>query len=218
MGKHEVTQGEYLAVMGENPSWFNGIQKIYDEQSSSYIDFDYGVDLNRPVEFVTWDDAIAYCEALTTQERASNRIPQGYAYQLPTEAQWEVACRGGTMTRFSFGNDPEYTELTNYAWYKDNSDNQTHPVGQKLANPWGLYDMHGNVIEWCQDRWTFELPGGSEVDPRGPESGSGARVVRGGSWFDWETGSRSAARMQSRYLAFGVGYIGFRVVLAPARL
>jgi formylglycine-generating enzyme required for sulfatase activity len=114
MGKYEVTQGEYLEVMGSNPSHFNG--------------GDYGADLNRPVEMVSWDDAVAYCAALTERERAAGRIPMSHAFRLPTEAEWEYACRAWTSTRFSYGDDPGYTNLTNYTWYWDNSGGTTHPV------------------------------------------------------------------------------------------
>ena len=126
MGKYEVTQGEYQAVMGSNPSAFTG-------------------DTNLPVETVTWSDATAYCAELTQRERVAGRIGTNSVYRLPTEAEWEYACRGWTSTRFSYGDDPGYTNLTLYAWYVDNSGGTTHPVGQKLPNPWGLYDMHGNV-------------------------------------------------------------------------
>jgi len=119
MGKYEVTQTEYLAVMGSNPSGFTG-------------------DTNRPVEQVSWFDATNYCGALTQRERAAGRIATNSVYRLPTEAEWEYACRGWTSTRFSYGDDPGYTNLTDYAWYNDNSGGTTHPVGQKLPNPWGL--------------------------------------------------------------------------------
>jgi len=168
MGKCEVTQGEYLTVMGSNPSYFQPP--------------DYPADTNRPVETVSWDDATAYCAALTGRERLAGRIGTNSVYRLPTEAEWEYACRGWTSTRFSYGDDLGYTNLTNYAWYGDNSGGTTHPVGQKLPNPWGLYDMHGNVWEWCQDWWS-EYPGGIAVDPQGPATGS-SRVFRGGYWVD----------------------------------
>jgi formylglycine-generating enzyme required for sulfatase activity len=149
MGKYEVTQGEYLAVIGSNPSYSTG-------------------DLNRPVEMVDWLDATHYCAVLTEQERLAGRIGTNCAYRLPTEAEWEYACRAWTSTRFSYGDDPGYTNLTEYAWYEGNSGNTTHPVGQKLPNPWGLHDMHGNVYERCQDYRTNSLPGGIVLDPQGP--------------------------------------------------
>jgi formylglycine-generating enzyme required for sulfatase activity len=143
MGAYEVTQREYLTTTGNNPSMFNGISGTND----------YGIDLDRPVENVPWDDAKAYCAVLTERERAAGRIANNCIYRLPTEAEWEYACRAWTSTRFSFGDDPSLTSLTDYAWYWENSNEQTHPVGQKLPNSWGLYDMHGNVWEWCQDWW-----------------------------------------------------------------
>ena len=211
MGKYEVTQGEYEAVMGNNPSFFTG-------------------DTNRPVEQVTWYDAVAYCEALTARERLAGRIGTNSVYRLPTEAEWEYACRAWTSTRFSYGDDPGYTDfetretvgytnLTNYAWYGDNSGGETHPVGQKLANPWGLHDMHGNVFEWCQD-WLGDYAGGVAVDPQGPASGS-IRVIRGGCWSGWYgwDGAR-LCRSASRYVGYPDGsgdFVGFRVVLAPGQ-
>jgi len=130
---------------------------------------------------VSWYDATAYCDALTQRERAAGRIATNRVYRLPTEAEWEYACRGWTSTRFSYGDDPGYTNLTNCAWYDGNSGRTTHPVGQKLPNPWGLYDMHGNVWEWCLDWWSDSLPGGIALDPQGPATGSD-RVLRGGVW------------------------------------
>lgn len=208
MGKYEVTQGEYLAVMGSNPSYFNG-----DRSGPNYYDRDFGTNLSRPVETVCWFEATNYCAGLTERERAAGRIAANCAYRLPTAAEWEYACRGRTSTRFSYGDDPDYTDLTNYAWDWDNSGLQTHPVGQKLPNPWGLYDMPGNVWEWCQDRWAEYLPGGIVLDPRGPETGS-YRIRRGGSC------AHNAAHCRSAYrISFIPGirdyYTGFRPVLAP---
>ena len=216
MGKYEVTQGEYQAVTGGNPSWFNG-----DRTWAGYGD--YGVDLNRPVEWVSWEDATNYCGQLTERERTAGRIPTNCVCRLPTEAEWEYACRAWTSTRFSYGDDPGhttetaetvgYTNLTNYAWYLENSGGQTHPVGQKLPNPWGLYDMHGNVWEWCQD-WLGPYPGRSVSDPKGPASG-GDRVLRGGSWSSLARCCRSADRCDYRP-DFGESF-GFRAVLAPGQ-
>jgi formylglycine-generating enzyme required for sulfatase activity len=210
MGKCEVTQGEYEGVMGNNPSWCNG-----DRTADGYPDF--GTDLTRPVEQVSWNDATEYCAKLTERERLAGRIAPNSVYRLPTEAEWEYACRSWTSTRYSYGDDPGYTNLTNYAWYSDNSARQTHPVGQKLPNPWGLHDMHGNVYEWCQDRWG-DYVGGIALDPQGPETGWD-RVFRGGDYGDWGgldclRVCRSSARERD-FQVNGNYYSGFRVVLAP---
>jgi formylglycine-generating enzyme required for sulfatase activity/photosystem II stability/assembly factor-like uncharacterized protein len=195
IGKYEVTQAEYQALMGNNPSSFAG-------------------DLSRPVEMVSWVDATNFCWALTQQERAAGRIPANYQYRLPTEAEWEYACRAGTTTRFSYGDDSGYASLANYAWYSANSGSTTHPVGQKLVNPWGLNDVQGNVYEWCQD-WFGTYPGGSVSDPQGPGTGS-YRVIRGGYWFSNAYICRSADR-DIHGPSSGYGGIGFRVVLAPGQ-
>ncbi len=201
MGKYEVTQGEYLALMGNNSSWFQPPRAT--------------ADTNRPVEQVTWFDATNYCGALTERERAAGRIATNSVYRLPTEAEWEYACRAGTSDRrFSYGDDPSYTNLTNYAWYGANSGSTTHPVGQKLPNPWGLYDMHGNVYEWCQD-WYGPYLGGIALDPQGPASGANP-VIRGGDWSDFARYCRSAFRIYF-YANSGDPVIGFRVVLAPGQ-
>ena len=198
MGKYEVTQGEYLALMGSNPSGFSG-------------------DTNLPVEMVSWFDATNYCSKLTQRERAAGRISTNSVYRLPTEAEWEYACRGLTSTRFSYGDDPGYTDLTSYGWYLDNSDNTTQPVGQTLPNSWGLYDMHGNVWEYCQDlvALTAGLPGGIALDPQGRATGS-YRVVRGGAWNLGAGSCRSASRISGTP---DIHYpnVGFRVVLAPSQ-
>jgi formylglycine-generating enzyme required for sulfatase activity len=195
IGQYEVTQGEYLSVMNTNPSPFPG-------------------DPSRPVTSVSWPDATNYCAKLTQQELAAGRISAGSRYRLPTEAEWECAARAGTSTRLSYGDDPGYTNLTDHAWYILNSGFMPHPVGQKLPNPWGLYDMEGNAVEWCQD-WAGFLPGGIQTDPTGPASStSGRKVTRGGAFDNFGQSSRSAERS-----LFNAGPLdtdtdlGFRIVL-----
>ncbi len=196
MGKFEVTQGEYLAVIGSNPSFFTG-------------------DMNRPVETVSWLDATNYCAKLTQRELAAGRIPPGSSYRLPTEAEWECAARAGTTTRFYYGDDPGATNLVNHAWYSANSGNKPNPVGQKPPNAWGLFDMEGNVWEWCED-WYGPYPGGSVTDPQGPESNvQGVKVIRGGAWESCDSDCRSARRMTEGVSPFITDFIiGFRVVLS----
>ena len=216
MSKHEVTQGDYAELMGNNPSWFNGDRT---EQGGQ----DYGTDLNRPVEWVSWDDAVAYCQKLTRLEQEAGRLPLAWEYRLPTEAEWEYACRAGTTTRFSFGDALECSDrcescglLEQYMWWCANTEPEgTRRVGQKLPGPWGLYDMHGNVVEWCQDWASGTLPGGSVTDPQGAESGS-FRVVRGGDWADKANLCRSARRSGDLPGFWGL-YFGFRPVLAPVQ-
>jgi formylglycine-generating enzyme required for sulfatase activity len=164
LGKYEVTQGQWQAVMGNNPSSFTG-------------------DANLPVEQVSWEDAQDFIRKLNAREG-------GTKYRLPTEAEWEYAARAGAMTAYSFGDDAR--QLGNYAWYDENAANKTHPVGQLQPNVWGLYDMHGNVSEWVQD-WYGEYVAASVTDPQGPASGS-HRVLRDGSWDDFASRCRAAAR------------------------
>jgi formylglycine-generating enzyme required for sulfatase activity len=201
MGKFLVTQGDYLAVIGSNPSHFTSANG-------------YSEDLTRPVETVTWFDATNYCAALTQRERAAGRIPADSEYRLPTEAEWEYACRAGTTTRFSWGDDPNYTLRGDYAWSSANSGGQTHPVGQKKPSVWGMYDVNGNVWEWCRD-WYGAYPGGTVSDPIGVSSGS-FRGVRGGSWGPGVWSCRSALR--GYYTPDGHdASIGFRILLAPSQ-
>lgn len=197
MGKYEVTQRDYEALMETNPSEFTG-------------------DPDFPVETVTWHNAIDYCSRLTTRERAAGRIPTGFAYRLPTEAEFEYACRAGTTTRYFFGNDPNLTLIGSYAWYGGNSGGAPHRVGQKLPNAFGLYDMSGNVWEWCMDWYSDYYPGGTVTNPQGPGSGAG-RVFRGGSFL---VNLNSAAYCRSsmrNYVSpiYSRNNVGFRVVLAP---
>jgi sulfatase modifying factor 1 len=176
----EVTQRDYQSLMGRNPSKF--------------------VDPYAPVDKVSWHDAVRYCNMRSLREGFTpcydtNTLKCDFSadgYRLPTEAEWEYACRAGTTSRWSFGNDSG--KLAEYAWLKDNSNKTTHPVRQKAPNPWGLYDMHGNVYEWCNDFYREGYGQDSEGDdPRGPASGD-KRVVRGGCWDTREESCRSSAR------------------------
>ena len=165
LGTYSVTQAQWQSITGENPSRFAG-------------------HANRPVEQVSWDDAQRFIQWLQRREPA-------VTYRLPTEAEWEYACRAGSTTAYSFGDDPQ--RLKEYAWYSDNSGGQTHDVGQLQPNAWGLCDMHGNVWEWVQDWYDADYYQHSPtVDPQGPASGSD-RVIRGGSWGGGAGDCRSAA-------------------------
>ena len=169
LGVTEVTQEQYQKVMGTNPSEFKGPQ--------------------NPVEKVSWAEAVEFCGKLSAMPAEKTA---GHVYRLPTEAEWEYACRSGTTTAYGFGDDA--SRLGDYGWFRSNSDSGTHPVGEKKPNAWGLYDMHGNVWEWCQDRYG-DYPSGSAMDPTGATSGS-YRVCRGGSWFNGARICRSAYRIR----------------------
>jgi formylglycine-generating enzyme required for sulfatase activity len=192
LGIYEVTQAEYESVTGTNPSHF--------KESGP----------TAPVERVSWEDAQEFCRRLSgrAEERGAGRH-----YRLPTEAEWEYACRAGTATRYGF--DESMESLGDYAWYHDNAERKTHPVGQKKANAWGLYDMQGNVWEWCADWYDSgyygRFAGKLAVDPVGPPSASD-RVDRGGCWFYFAGGCRAAYRGGDAP-AIRTGNLGFRVAL-----
>jgi len=195
MGKYEVTQKEYQEVMGINPSNFKGD--------------------NFPVENVSWYDAIEYCNKRSQKEgltpvytRGTNNViwnKNANGYRLPTEAEWEYACRAGTISAYNTGESIN----DNTGWYSKNSDNKIHPVGQKSANRLGLYDIHGNVWEWC---WDFygNYSNEAQTDPLGISSGSN-RIKRGGSWSDSAVYVRSAYRGGNDPY-FGLNNLGFRLV------
>ena len=189
LGKYVVTQEQYQQVTGANPSQFKGA--------------------NLPVEMVSWDDAKEFCKRLSERLPLTLPSPHGgegkWFVRLPTDAQWEYACRAGTVTKYYSGDDE--ADLARVAWYRANSGNSTHPVGQKEPNPWGLFDMHGNVCEWCEGWIEYHPNTYSQSAPNGEY-----RILRGGCWH-WEAkGCRSASRARIRP---GDRYsiIGFRVVL-----
>ena len=191
---HEVTQREYEWLMRTNLSFFKG-------------------DPARPVENVSWDDAVAFCEELTKLDRQGGVISKNQAYRLPTEAEWEYACRAGTTTAVYVNYGDRKTELDAIAWWGSNS-MQTHPVRQRLSNAWGLYDMIGNVFEWCSD-WYGKYPTRSVTDPTGALSGT-SRVIRGGSWANDAGWSRSALRNGINPVSHSP-YLGFRPALSSVR-
>ena len=165
-----------------------------------------------PVEKVSWTDAVAFCEKLNEMKR--DTLPAGYHYTLPMEAQWEYACRAGTITQFSYGNDTGYSQLGSYVWCGDNSSSGTHPVGEKQPNDWGLHDMHGNVWEWCLDGYSDSYLEGSVSDPQNFKISS-FQVVRGGSWFSIARYCRSLSRSKNPPNRTRLGNLGFRIALSP---
>jgi formylglycine-generating enzyme required for sulfatase activity len=174
LGKYEVTQAQYEAVM-------TGVTGDRNATPSNW----HG-NPDRPVEMVSWDDAQVFLTRLNAQQSAN--IPAGWAYVLPTESQWEYACRAGTSTAYSWGDSIASTNAN----YSSSGYSQTRDVGKYAANPWGFFDMHGNVWEWTAD-WYAAYSSGSQADPEGPATGS-ARVARGGSWDNGVSGLRSAWR------------------------
>jgi len=188
MGKHELTQAQWTTVMGTTP-WSGNDGVVENPQS--------------PAAWVTWADVQVFIARLNEAT--------GRTFRLPSEAEWEYACRAGTTTRFYWGDDPGYAAISDYAWSKDNTlyghEPYAHVVGQKPPNAWGLYDMSGNVLEWCQD-WYGDYTVASLMDPKGALSGS-YRVVRGGCWHYCRY-CRSAFRYGIHPLGSNE-FIGFRL-------
>ena len=223
LGMYQVTQGEFEKVMGVNPSAFTEKQMDvsafkpplsegevkYRETAVKKLE---GKDTSRhPVETVNWEEAMEFCRRLSAMpaERAARRV-----YRLPSEAEWEYACRAGTTTRRYCGDDE--AALADVAWFDNNSGAMTHPVGEKRPNAWGLYDMHGNVWQWCADWFSADYykqspPG----DPSGPTAGSGL-VVRGGNWYASASYCRSAFRYYAGSASRTRTY-GFRVLAEKSR-
>jgi formylglycine-generating enzyme required for sulfatase activity len=181
----EVTQEQWESIMGENPSHFKGAK--------------------LPVESVSWSDCRTFVSRLS--KLAADIAPRGYKFSLPTEAQWEYACRAGTSDAYA-------GDLDQMAWYDRNSDSKTHEVGTKQANAWGLYDMHGNVYEWCND-WYGAYPADDVTDPIGASSGSN-RVLRGGSWNYGAEDCRSAFRFDDTPVST-ILHCGVRVSLVSGQ-
>jgi formylglycine-generating enzyme required for sulfatase activity len=183
----EVTQGMWEEVMGNNPASNYGIV--------------FGIRYDYPVYNVSWNDCQEFVDAM-------NNLDPSYEYRLPSETEWEYACRAGTSTRFYWGEDPDYSLIDQYAWYHDNSGDTTHPVAQKLPNAWGLYDMSGNVYEWCED-W-YHASGAPTDGSAWVIPADSYRVIRGGSWYIDAGYCRSAFR--------GLGSPGGRYIVLGFRL
>ena len=193
LGKYEITQGQWEVVMTGDTPWAG---KEYVKENP-----------NHPAVYISWEDMQAFISKL-------NQAAGSSVYRLPTEAEWEYACRAGTETRWSFGDDE--TLLGNYAWYNDNTWNvgekYAHEVGTTLPNPWGLYDMHGNVYEWCQDWWYRVYTTEAQKDPTGPSSGS-HRTVRSGGFYSVFTADRTRSANRDASLDERFFYLGARLVM-----
>ncbi len=191
MGKYPITQEQWEVITGDNPSW-----SIFAGN-------------NRPVEHVSWydiRDTGGYLHYLNT-------IFPGHNFRLPSEAEWEYAYRAGTTSRFYWGDDPDYTEIDDYAWYGNNASDRTHDVGLKLPNAWGLHDMAGNVWEWCEDDWYDHYVGApNDGSARVDHQRSQHRLLRGGSWLVNPEACRAATRTTSSDPDDRYPTIGFRVV------
>ena len=182
LGKYPVTQKQWEIIMRNNHSNFE--------------------DEDRPVESISWEYVQRFVKKLNEKEQTNK-------YRLPSEAEWEYTCRAGTTTKYYFGNDE--SKLGGYAWYDKNSDNETHPVGQKKPNLWDLYDMHGNIWEWVQDRWHDNYEGAPSDGNAWEDGNSSDRVIRGGSWISYARHCLSAIR-HGFYPGSRSGDVGFRLL------
>ena len=191
-----VTQEQYRKVMKKSR---NSVDQDWDPEPS-HFDGD-----ECPVDSVSWLDCVEFCRRLSERPES---VSKGLVYRLPTEAEWEHACRANTTTKFSFGDDDR--ELILHGWFEQNARGRTQTVGQLRANPWGLHDMHGNIWEWCSD-WYADYPHlEQDIDPEGPESGS-LRSIRGGCWYLFPDYCRASSRYRY-HDQFRSAHVGFRIV------
>ena len=228
LGKYEVTVGQYAAFLratGKETGvdWSDSDCPLTRSGGNYELRGTFGQSWDQPMVEVSWYGAAMFCNYMSEKEGLQPVYDESSweadlnanGYRLPTEAEWEYACRAGTTTRFYWGDDLNYTRIGDYAWYGgNNSPSGTKEIGLKLPNDWGLYDMSGNVWEWCHD-WHGSYPSQPQVDPTGQQSGS-HRVIRGGSWLSGAGGCRSAGRYRSGPSSSD-GSVGFRVVLFSSR-
>jgi formylglycine-generating enzyme required for sulfatase activity len=194
IARYEVTQELYEAVMGKNPAKWKGPR--------------------NSVEMVNWNEANEFCRKVTAELRARKLIGENETIRLPSEAEWEYACRAGTTTRWSFGDDEK--KIGDFAWYKVNAPGNDPPVGRKKPNDWGLHEMHGYVWEWCADNWTPTLEGiPTDGSPR-PAKEGGQRTIRGGAYNSTPDECRSAFRV-GRPVDARIDTLGFRCVRTTSR-
>lgn len=203
ISKYQVTIKAYLAFCNETknhyPEWMDEKSAYHLEKGDNDLYEDQNFDDNAPIIGVSWEDAKAYCTWLSSQMNKELR--------LPSEAEWQYACRANTTSPYSC----EESKLNEYAWYYENALGEAHEVGSKKPNPWGLYDMHGNVWEWCEDTWSESY--GEGLNSSAHQSSDERRVLRGGSWFDLKENASSTARHKYP-LDFAYIDVGFRVIMS----
>jgi sulfatase modifying factor 1 len=226
LGKYEVTEEEWEQVMGTSP-WKQGRGRLRVERVArgepqvippAWETRTFKSGPRYPARFVRWEETGEFLDRLTAQERQAGRLPATWEYKLPTEAQWEYACRAGTESAYSCGDAP--TDLRDFAWWGGvigqgtaSLEPYAHEVGGKRPNPWGLHDLHGNLWEWCRDGYQARLPGGR--DPLNRQTAD--RVARGGGWDFGADRCRSAFRYRLSPGFRDYGQVGFRIACCPVR-
>lgn len=217
LGKYPVTQKQWTQIMQTTISdqqplaieqWHQSMGNNIQWEKHSQNWGLPGVGPDYPMYYVSWHEAIEFCDRLTKQESQLKRIPKNWEYVLPTEVQWEYACLAGSSTLFCFGDDE--TELGEYAWYGENSQNQPHEVGKKKPNAWGFHDMHGNIWEWCRDAWKWDLIVVPNLQTE--EQGYSLRATRGGHW-EFPAEYCQSSHRSPREPVDRRTYVGFRCAL-----